>query len=483
MIFLSLKNHQVKLLVFKKNIFSHYEVDYFEKTHQTQLLKDGQIINIDILASAIKEGLTLTKKSEGEKEVFLILPQDFFIFLRTEVPLDLSSSAVESYVFDKVKTQFKIENESLLSAILPYQTPQKKVVNFFGLTQKKLQDLEKVFSLLNLKITNIIPETLAYFKLFEKTLRKEKNEVVFYVHYHKDYAFGYLYDNLGLLKSEKWASEVNQKSSLEMVVKKEKEVLEKLGYRPNRLILSGSSSENIRQDTFTKAVGIWTNPLKKIIINFYDEYLKLLLTEEKNVLPILSLDTCFGAFVFSKENKDFIFLRKANFYSLQEKIKKEPLFLPKKDLVIFFISFISSILFFIFLSTIKPKITLPSLLVKTQKPSPTPTIVVSPSPTPTPKILVDKPKVRIKVLNGSGVSGKASAVKEILKEKGYQEILTGNADSFDYEKTEVSVKKEKTYLISVIEEDLKKYVSSFKIETLSDKEASDIIIVIGKDFK
>jgi copper homeostasis protein CutC len=69
--------------------------------------------------------------------------------------------------------------------------------------------------------------------------------------------------------------------------------------------------------------------------------------------------------------------------------------------------------------------------------------VVSPSPTPTPKILVDKQAVRIKVLNGSGVSGKASAVKEILKEKGYQEILTGNADSFDYEKTEVSVKKGK----------------------------------------
>jgi hypothetical protein len=91
--------------------------------------------------------------------------------------------------------------------------------------------------------------------------------------------------------------------------------------------------------------------------------------------------------------------------------------------------------------------------------------------------------VRIKVLNGSGVSGKASAVKEILKEKGYQEILTGNADSFDYEKTEVLVKKEKTYLISVIEEDLKKYVSSFKIGTLSDKEASDVVIVIGKDFK
>jgi len=259
--------------------------------------------------------------------------------------------------------------------------------------------------------------------------------------------------------------------------------LEKLGYKPNRLIISGSSSENIRQDTFTKAVGIWTNPLKKIITNFYDKYLKLLLTEEKNVLPILSLDACFGAFVFSKENKDFSFLKKTNFYLSQKNIKKEPLFLPKKDLVIFFISFISSILFFIFLSTIKPNLTFPYLLVKTQKLLPSPTIVISPSPTVTPRILVDKQKVRIKVLNGSGVSGKASAVKDILKEKGYQEILTGNADNFDYEKTELSVKKEKTYLISVIEEDLKKYVSSFKIGTLSEKEASDIVIVIGKDFK
>ena len=483
MIFLSLKNNQVKILVFKKNIFSHYEVDHFEKKHQTQLLKDGQIISIDILASAIKEGLNLTKKSEGEKEVFVVLPQDFFIFFRTEVPLDLSSSAIESYVFEKLKNQFNTENHSLLSAILTYQTSQKKVINFFGLAQKKVQDLEKVFSLLNLKISNIIPETLAYFKLFEKTLRKEKNEFIFYVQYNEDYAFGYLYDNFGLLRSEKWVAEINQRNSLEMVIKKEKEALEKLGYKPNRLILSGSFSENIRQDTFTKEVGIWTNPLKKIIVNFYDEYLKLLLTEEKNIFSILSLDSCFGAFIFSKENKDFSLLKRVNLYLSQEKTKKKQISFSKKDLLIFFTSFTSSILFFIFLSMIKPRLTLPSLFLGNQKLSPTLPILISPSLTPTPEILVDKQEIRIKVLNGSGVSGKASAVKEILKEKGYQEILTGNADSFDYEKTQVSVKKEKDYLISIIKEDLKDYVSSFKTEILSEKEASDIVIVIGKDFR
>jgi len=96
---------------------------------------------------------------------------------------------------------------------------------------------------------------------------------------------------------------------------------------------------------------------------------------------------------------------------------------------------------------------------------------------------VNKEKIRIKVLNGSGIPGKATTVKDILKEKGYQEILTGNADNFDYKQTEIAVKKEKNNLVSIIKEDLKKYVSSFKVTALSEKEASDIIIIIGKDFK
>jgi len=482
MIFLSLNECQVRLLVFKKNLFSHYEVDYFEKTHQTTLLKNGEVVNIDILASAIKEALTLTKKSEAEKEVFLVLPQDSFVFLRTEVPVDLMASAVESYVFDKVRSQFKIENESLLCSFFIRQSPQKKIINFFGLTQKRFSDFKKIFSLLNLKLVNIIPETLSYFKLFEKTLRKEKNETIFYVHYDENFAFGYLYDNFGLLKSDKSTAQINQKNSLEMAIKKEKDVLEKSGYKLNRLILSGSSSENIRQDTFTKEVGVWTNPLKKIIPNFYGDYLKLLLTDEKKVLPILSLDSCFGAFVFYKENKDFSFFKKLSFSGLAKKIEKQPVFLVKKELLVFIVSFVSSILFFIFLSAIKPKTNFTSLGFRPQKPSPT-SPIISPSKTPTPTMVINKQAIRIKVLNGSGVTGKASSVKEILKQKGYQEILTGNAKSFDFEKTEISIKKEKSYLISIIKEDLKQYVSSFKINTLSEEEASDVVIVIGKDFK
>ena len=482
MIFLSLNQNQVKILFFKKTVFSHYEVDFFEKNHQTLLLNNNEV-EIDLVASAIKEGLDTIKKSRGDKEVYLILPQNFFIFLRTEVPLDIAPSALYSFVWEKVNNQYHLEPNQIISELFITENQHKKIVNFFGINLNHLENFQKIFNLLNLKLTGIIPESLSYFKLFEKTLRLEKKENIFFVCYQKETAFGYFFDNFGLLNGEKWFSQVDEKNSIEKVIKEKKAALEKEGLKINRLIISGPASENIRQDTFTKNVGIWTNPLKKIITNFYQDYLKLLMVENKEVLPILNLDVCFGAFVFFKENPNFSFFKKKNYYN--NMIKKPRIKIPstlKKEWLIFFISFILSLLFFVFLSNIKTKISLPSLTFKSIKP-PTPTPTHLPSPTPTPTIVVNKEKIRIKVLNGSGIPGKAATVKDILKEKGYQEILTGNADNFDYKQTEIAVKKEKNNLVSIIKEDLKKYVSSFKVTALSEKEASDIIIIIGKDFK
>jgi hypothetical protein len=479
MIFLSLNQNQVKILLFKKTVFSHYEVDFFEKNHQTLLLNNNEVA-IDLVASAIKEGLDSIKKSQGDKEVYLILPQNFFIFLRTEVPSDIAPSALYSFVWEKVNNQYHLEPNQIISELFITQNQQKKIVNFFAINLKNLETFQKIFNLLNLKLTNIVPETLTYFKLFEKTLRLEKKENIFFVHYQKETAFGYLFDNFGLLDGQKWFSQINDKDSIEKLIKEKKELLEKDQVKINRLILSGPASENIRQDTFTKNVGIWTNPLKKIITNFYQDYLKLLMVENKEVLPILNLDVCFGAFVFFKENSNFSFLKRKNFYEIKQPELKKSLTI-KKEWLIFFLSFLLSLLFFIFLSNIKTKISLPSLMIKPTIASPTPTPL--PSPTPTPTIAINKETIRIKVLNGSGTPGKASAVKDILKEKGYQEILTGNADNFDYAQTEISVKKEKNNLVPMIKEDLKKYTSSFKITPLSEKEVSDVIIIIGKDFK
>jgi len=483
MIFLSIDQNQIKILFFKKTVFSQYEVNYFRKTHQTPLLNNNKI-EINLLASAIKEGLDQVKKNHIDKEICLILPQDFFIFLRTDLPLDITPSAISSFVLEKVKKEYQINDQQIISEFFIKENSQKKIVNFFGFNLKHLESFQKIFDLLNLKLNTIIPETLTYLKLFEKTLRSEKQENIFFVHYQKENAYGYFFDNFGLIDDKKWRGQIDQKNSIEKLIKEKRENLEKKQLKINRLIISGPMSENVRQDTFTKNVGIWTNPLKKIITNFYQDYLKILMVEKKETLPILDFDSCFGAFIFLKENPNFSFFKIKKIAFSKNNLNHRPNYFSNKgkELFVFFISFLLSFIFFIFLSNIKTKINLPSIAVKIKTPTATPT-QKPPSPTPTPTIVVEKEKIRIKVLNGSGTPGKAATVKEVLRKKGYQEILTGNADNFDYEKTEVLIKKEKNNLISLIKEDLKEYVASFKVNILDEKDASDIIIIIGKDFK
>ncbi|MEK7070599.1 MAG: LytR C-terminal domain-containing protein, partial [Patescibacteria group bacterium] len=92
-------------------------------------------------------------------------------------------------------------------------------------------------------------------------------------------------------------------------------------------------------------------------------------------------------------------------------------------------------------------------------------------------------EIKIKVLNGSGTAGKATEVKDLLSEKGYQEILTANADSFDYEETVVQFKKETKDAAQLLKKDLEDSGATFKDEVLEEDSASDIILIIGADFK
>jgi hypothetical protein len=74
-------------------------------------------------------------------------------------------------------------------------------------------------------------------------------------------------------------------------------------------------------------------------------------------------------------------------------------------------------------------------------------------------------------------------VKDILVKKGYQEVLTGNADNFDYEQSELQVKKSKSQAAGMIQNDFKDYVSSFKQTILGEEEAADAVVIIGTNFK
>jgi len=478
MIYLYLNDNHIKLLCLKKTILGQHESYFFEKKHEARLLDKGKIINVDILASAIKEALSLTSASAiTEKDVILILSQEVFYFLRTDLPVDIAPPAMSSFIIDKARANLSVDIDNCTSDYFIQTNQEQKFVTFYAISKDDIEKFKQTLTLLGLKLNNIIPDSLSYFKLFEKTLRKEKKENILYAFYDKNKISGYLYDSFGLLLPQRWSVNLSENQLAEDVLKNKAIEFENNNNKLNRIILSGNNSENVRQDTFTKAVGVWTNPLKRIIPDFYSEYLKLLVVDAKLKFPLLSLDVCFGAFIFTQENKNFSLLK--NGY---KNIKKTAgkITLPKKEIAIFICSFVLSFILFLFISRLKFN---PTRLWEKQPPLQT-KITPSPLPaTPTPTISTKKEEIKIKILNGSGIKGKAIELKDILKNKGYQEILTGNADNFDFENSEIQVKKSKIEIINLIKNDLKDTLEIVKQSDLDEKETADVIITFGKDFK
>lgn len=482
MIYLYINSHQIKVLILKKTILGQQETLFFEKKHEATLLDNGRLNNVDILASAIKEALSLSVKTPlSDKQVTLTLPQESFYFLRTEVPADITQSAIQSFVNDKARTVLPVDIEQCASDFFVTEYEKQKTVTFYAIEKEVLLSFQQALSLINLKIHSLIPETLAYYKLFDKTIRKEKKEQIFYVTLEENEVKGYYYDSLGLIDPKQWTQTLSKDASLEKILKTKAVDYEEKKQKLNRLILSGKASETIRQDTFTKAVGVWTNPLKRIVPTFYNDYLKMLVLEKDANFPLLSLDVCFGSFIFDTENKSFSLL-KGKMPSLSSKISfsTPKISLPKKEIIIFVASFIVSFILFMFVS--KTRFSLPQINFFKKDVVVKPTITATtPTPTPTPSFV--KEELKVKVLNGSGTPGKATTVKDILKNKGYQDIVTGNADNFDFTTSELQVKKSKTEATMMIQKDLVDYVSSFKTSVLASSESADVILTIGKDFK
>ncbi|MCS6956661.1 MAG: LytR C-terminal domain-containing protein [Patescibacteria group bacterium] len=478
MIYLYLSKNKIKILYLKKTLLKQEETSFFEKTYQTNLLENNKPANIDLLASAIKEAVSsISEKKINENQITLILPQEFFYFFRTEVLSDIAETAINSFITDKISSLLSVIPEDIVFDYFIKNNNQEKIINFFGLEKEILNTFQQAFSLIDLKIANVLPETLVYYKLFEKTLRADKKENILYISLEKNFISGYLFDNFGLVEKNNFFEEISEEKYLISLKKIIKHLEEEKKIKLNRLIISGTQSENIRQDTFTKDVGVWTNLLKRIIPNFYDQYIKMLVVDKNQIFPILTYDVCFGAFVFLKEEK-FSILKNQPFSfkkSYSSNIKTNGS--SKKEIFLFAFSFLVSFGLFILISNLK-NLKNPSFFAKI-----TPTITPSPIPSPTPTPSFKKEDLKIQVLNGSGVAGKASEMKKILKDKGYGDIVTGNADNFDYKITEIQTKKSKSQASEMIKQDLKDYISSFKETLLDENKAPDVIIIFGSDFK
>lgn len=484
MIYLYLSDHRVKVISLNKSLLGQYHFSFFEKYHDNHLLENGLVKNVDLVASAIKEALTLAKPQEiKEKEVFLILSQSSFVFARYEVPPDISESAIIPFIRNKSRVDFPIPIDELFYNYLLVNGEKETKVLFFGQEKKMIHDLEEIFGLLDLTLKAVIPETLTYFELFNKTLKKGKKENILYVNYENQDSFGYLYDSYNLLKPQRYLFKKDLEKELRNAIRE----LNKNNIPVDRVILSGKNSEKIRQDFFTKNVGAWTNPLKRILTNFYGDFLKYFIIANQSNFSFLDFDVCLGGFIFHQKNKSFSIISKKP--QSQRIVDKKPLISPPLktitgDLFIFFATFIITFFSIFFFIKIRPNLILKNdSLINIIKPiSPTPTPLI-PTITPTPTLSIKKEDLKIKVLNGSGTPGKASEVKNILKNKGYNDILVGNADNFNYQTTEIQIKKDYQPFFNQIKNELADFVNLKKESSLSAETSADIILIIGKDFK
>jgi hypothetical protein len=91
---------------------------------------------------------------------------------------------------------------------------------------------------------------------------------------------------------------------------------------------------------------------------------------------------------------------------------------------------------------------------KDMAPTPTPESAITPTSTPSANTDLDRSNLSIVILNGSGVSGAAKKLSDALTKLGYEIESTGNADSSDYDSTEIEISNAKKNFLNILKEDL-----------------------------
>lgn len=113
-------------------------------------------------------------------------------------------------------------------------------------------------------------------------------------------------------------------------------------------------------------------------------------------------------------------------------------------------------------------------------PTPSPIAVSSPTTQESPAADLDRSEVSVRVLNGSGVTGKAASVRDFLEELGWTVDSIGNADGSDFESTEVRFKADSSDFADLIVEDLSSdYDASTSSDSLEASDSADIEVIVG----
>lgn len=106
----------------------------------------------------------------------------------------------------------------------------------------------------------------------------------------------------------------------------------------------------------------------------------------------------------------------------------------------------------------------------------------SPTPTSTPKVEeIDYSTLKVNILNGSGIAGEAGKAKALLDEFEFSSVETGNASSYNFTDTIISLKEEvNSQIYENISEALSENYSVAKNDKSLDTNSDyDIVITVG----
>ena len=106
----------------------------------------------------------------------------------------------------------------------------------------------------------------------------------------------------------------------------------------------------------------------------------------------------------------------------------------------------------------------------------------SPTPKATPTIqssTLDRSKLEVAVLNGSGVAGAAKSTSAFLTGLGYDVTTTGNAKTYDYKGLTILVTKENSAYLNLLKKDLSQKSASISAR-IDDTIDTDAEVIVGK---
>jgi hypothetical protein len=468
----SLLFNKIQILYYKSPVLGKKQVFTSSVTLPPQ---EAMNFNLDSWALELKKALDALPEKLDSKKVRLILGQQFFRYLRLELPPDLTDNARLSFIKEQLEAIVGAEAKDGELKYLINDYKGKQYACVYLLTAKTAASLTTLFSFYDLKVTEIYPEALLIFTLFQQTLNKQKEEAALFLEYEPSLSTGLLFDSVGLVKESVITINSQEIEAELKTFKKEQELT------VARLILGGSLASSIRQDNFTKESGIWTNPLEKVLANSSLKQSAQRLGLQKELLPF-SREITLLNLILNKKQSDYLFnttpskleplmkvnLKRQRHFSLKPIVKPLLLIIVSSVLTFAIVRFGGSGIAALNKIELFPK------KITTPTPTATPT---KPKKTPTPIIKIQPEEITIEILNGSGTPGMASTLESKLMDLDYQVASVGNADNYDYTNTVIIAPNRATF--KLVATDLKEFgVAKPEFEQTNE---NSVTIIFGTD--